>query len=134
MKTIEQTVEFTGLSPSQLFETYMDSEQHAAAINAPASIERRAGGAFRAFGDKGLRGTILHVVPNRMVVQTWRSQTQWKATEPDSILVLNFEKTANGARLVLVHSGIPDRDFELFNQGWQDRYWNRWRLHFASKG
>jgi len=133
MKTIEQTIEFPGVTPEELFETYMDSKKHTAAIGAPASIERRVGGDFRAFGEGHLVGTILHLVPNRMVVQTWRAQTRWKESELNSVLILTFEQIAGGAKLGMVHSGVPERDFEMFNQGWHERYWRPWKTYFQTR-
>ena len=131
MKTIVQTVNFPGVTPAELYETYLDSEKHAAAIGDDAKIERRVGGKFSTFGAGHLVGTILHLLPNRMIVQTWRSITRWKPEELDSILVLTFEKAARGARLNLSHSGVPERDFKLYNEGWRKRYWRPWKAHFA---
>ena len=130
MKTIEQTIEFPGVTAEELFETYMDSKKHAAATGVPASIERRVGGDFRKVGDGHLVGTILHLVPNRMIVQTWRAQPQWKESDLDSIVVLTFEQIAGGAKIGLVHSGVPDQEFDLFNQGWHERYWKPWKRYF----
>lgn len=90
-KTIEQTVTFKNVTPQELYETYMDNRIHAAAINAPVSINNRVGGRFKAFGENRLQGTILHLVPGRMIVQTWHSHLQWKADELESVLVLMFE-------------------------------------------
>src|SRR5580700_10554801 len=97
---IEQSVKFP-CSPETLFEMYMDSAKHTAATGARAQITRRAGGRFTAF-DGALSGRNLLIVPNRMVVQTWRS-TAFKRDDPDSILVLEFSKTAGGAQVHMVH-------------------------------
>jgi activator of HSP90 ATPase len=134
MKAIQQSIEFRDVSVKQLFETYMDSRKHAAAIGDEATIQRRAGGKFSAFGKRHLIGKILQVVPNRMIVQTWRSLQRWRAGELDSILVLTFEPTKRGARLNLLHIGVPDRDFDLYDQGWRERYWKPWRKHFRELG
>jgi activator of HSP90 ATPase len=129
---IEQTIEFPDVSPAQLFETYLDSARHSAAIGASAEIERRVGGTFRAFNGNVV-GTILHLVPNRMIVQTWRSLERWKAFEPDSILVLSFDEASGGAKIKLAQTGIPERDVEFFNQGWYVRYWWPWTEHFHAR-
>lgn len=130
MRTIQHSIEFRGVSPKQLFATYMDSQKHAAAIGDEASIQPRTGGKFSAFGKSHLVGKILHLVPDRMVVQTWRSLQRWQKNELDSVLILTFEPTKQGARLNLAHTGVPDRDFDLFNQGWQERYWKPWKQYF----
>jgi activator of HSP90 ATPase len=133
MKPIRHSIEFRGVSTEQLFETYLDSRKHGAAIGDEASIQRRVGGRFSAFGEGNLVGKFLHLVPNRMIVQTWRSLQRWREDELDSILVLTFEPTARGARLNLVHSGVPARDFDLFSQGWRARYWKPWKEYFRTR-
>ena len=124
MKTriIEQTIEFKDTTPEELFDIYTDPKKHAAAIGAPASISRKIGSTFAAFGEGHLVGEILHVVPNRMVVQTWRAQTEWKESWLDSVLILTFEKISGGAKITLVQSGVPERTFDKFSKGWNENY------------
>jgi len=130
MRTIQHSIEFRGVSPKKLFATYMGSRKHAAAIGDEALIQPHTGGRFSAFGKGHLVGKILHLVPDRMIVQTWRSLQRWQKNELDSVLVLTFKATKRGARLNLAHVGMPDRDFDLFNQGWQERYWKPWKQYF----
>ena len=132
-KTIQQSIEFKGVSPKELFDTYMDSKKHAAAIGAPVSISRKVGSRFTAFGKGHLLGTILQIVPNRMIVQSWRGQTEWKDNELDSILVLTFENISGGAKITLVQSGVPERSFDKFNKGWKENYWKPWKLYIKQK-
>lgn len=132
-RTIEQTIEFHGVSPTELFETYLDSKKHAAAIGASASIDRHVGGKFSAFGEGHLIGTVLHIVPDQMVVQTWKAQTHWKDSDLDSVLVLTFEAIPGGAKIGLVHSGVPDDGFVMFSEGWRERYWKPWTRHFEEQ-
>jgi len=42
MKTIQQTVKF-GVPPERLYEIYMDSKKHGAAVGSSASIRSRGG-------------------------------------------------------------------------------------------
>ena len=55
--------------PDKLFDMYLDAAAHAAFTGLPVTIEPRAGGEFRAF-DGMLCGTILHIEPKRLIVQT----------------------------------------------------------------
>ncbi len=73
-------------TPEQLFDTYLNAEAHAAVTGAPVTIEARAGARFEAFAGM-LSGTILHVVPKRLIVQSWRS-ANWPAEAIDSTLTL----------------------------------------------
>jgi activator of HSP90 ATPase len=58
-------------TPDTLFEMYLDPGAHAAFTGSPVTIEPRPGSPFRAFGGS-LSGTMLHVEPKRLIVQTWR--------------------------------------------------------------
>ena len=75
-------------SPDELFDMYLDPELHAAITGAPVSIGAHAGAEFRAF-DGALQGTILQVVPKRLIVQSWRA-SHWKTSDIDSTLILTF--------------------------------------------
>jgi activator of HSP90 ATPase len=127
-KTIQQTVRFTA-SPDELFDIYMDSKKHAAAVDSTASISRRVGGTFSVF-DGYIKGKTLLIVPKRLIVQSWRG-SDWKAGEPDSILVLTFSRATGGGQIDLVHANIPDREARGINAGWRAYYWTPWRAHLA---
>ncbi|HEY4930819.1 MAG TPA: SRPBCC domain-containing protein [Terriglobales bacterium] len=128
---IQQSVEFD-VSPETLYELYMDSKQHSLATGAPAKLSRQAGGAFTAF-DGQLRGRNLLVVPQQMIVQTWRAEG-WKKADPDSILVIRFSKTKTGGRVDLVHVNVPEYDHQGVTDGWHHYYWEPWRLYLEAVG
>ncbi len=130
MPAIQQRVEFN-VPPARLFNLYLDSKQHSAATRARAVVRRRVGGAFSAF-DGTLTGKILAIVPNRMIVQSWRAK-QWKKTDLDSILVLTFSKTKQGARIDLVHADVPEHDHDGVSQGWEKYYWTPWRAYLEQR-
>lgn len=125
-KTIQQTVKFT-VSPEKLFDIYMNSKKHSAAIKSRASVSRKVGGKFNAFGGV-LRGKMLVIAPKRMIVQTWRG-SDWKKTDPDSILILTFSKASGGGRISLVHANVPDRHYVGINKGWNKYYWKPWKAY-----
>ena len=126
-KTVIQSVTFKGISPKELYETYLNSKKHASAIGTKASIEPRVGGSFNAFGM--LTGKFLVLIKNKMIVQTWRS-VKFKKANQDSILVLRFEKTKDGSRIDLVHTSIPDYDYADIKKGWPKYYWRPWAKYF----
>lgn len=128
---IQQSEEFAA-TPAGLFEMYMDSKKHSAATGGAAKISRKAGGAFTAWGGQ-LRGKNLLIIPKRMIVQSWRS-INFKKGDPDSILVLTFSKTATGARVDIVHAGVPEQDHAGVTQGWPKFYWEPWRAYLAKRG
>jgi len=126
---IQQSVEFD-VSPETLYELYLDSKQHSQATGAPAKTSRKVGGAFTAFGGQ-LKGENLLLVPNKMIVQTWRA-AGWKNTDADSILVISFSKTKTGARVDLVHVNVPEYDHQGVTDGWHHYYWEPWRVYLEA--
>jgi hypothetical protein len=104
---------------------YLDPKLHAAITGAPVKIAARAGAAFAAFGG-AISGTILQVVPNRLIVQSWRS-THFRRSDMDSTLVLAFFPHRGGGRIDLTHVNVADDDFAGVSEGWYKYYWNPWR-------
>jgi uncharacterized protein YndB with AHSA1/START domain len=129
-RVIEQSITFKA-TPAVLYELFMDSAKHSAATGMPAKISRKVGGTWSAFG-KMLVGKNLALVPGRMIVQSWRS-TGWKKTDPDSVLVVSFEKTKGGATVHLAHVGVPQHDHKGVTEGWPKYYWEPWKSYLAAR-
>ena len=130
-KTIQQTVKFS-VPPEQLFNIYLDSKKHSAAIAARASLSRKVGAKFQAH-DGYIRGKNLAIVPKRMIVQSWRG-ANWKKTDQDSVLILTFSRGPGGARITLVHANVTDHLYTMLNKGWNTHYWKRWKAYLKRKG
>lgn len=130
-KTIQQTVEFRA-SPKELFDIYMDSKKHSAAVGALASISRRAGGKFWVFGKDAVRGRNLLISPERLIVQAWRAQP-WKESDLDSILTLAFYKSKGGARIYLVQTLVPDHAVDIIEDGWKRPYGGPGKSYLAER-
>lgn len=125
-RTIEQTVEFSGVTPERLFELYADPRQHAAAIGGPVEMEPRPDGRFSALG--GLTGRTLLIEPPRLIVQTWRANV-WRPDEADSVLILAFASTPAGAHVQLVQANVPDHLYQTIEDGWPRHYWSKWSAY-----
>jgi activator of HSP90 ATPase len=117
-------------APRELFNTFLDSNKHAAVTGAPARIGKRAGAVFAVFGGQ-ISGRTLLLVTGRLIVQSWRSKG-WKASDPDSILILEFSKTKRGGRIDLVHVGVPRDDHKGVTNGWKKYYWVPWKKRLAA--
>lgn len=115
--------------PDRLFDTYLDPAAHAAITGFPVTIAPRPGAPFRAFDGK-LTGTVLHIQPKRLIVQSWRS-VNFPAAALDSVLVLSFWPQEGGGRIELVHVNVPEEDFAGVSTGWEKYYWNPWRAALA---
>jgi activator of HSP90 ATPase len=123
-RTILQAVALPA-PPEALYDMYLDAAIHAAFTGAPVSIAAVVGADFQAFNGM-LSGRILHLVPKRLIVQSWRS-ARWAAADLDSTLILSFWPEANGARIELVHVNVADSDFTGVSEGWEKYYWTPWR-------
>src|SRR5262245_18864740 len=94
-------------SPRRLYAMYLDPEQHAAFTGGgPVRIAAVPGSEWSAF-DGRIRGRMLALSPDRLIVQSWRS-FEWQEDDLDSILVLSFWPEAAGARLELTQANVPD--------------------------
>jgi uncharacterized protein YndB with AHSA1/START domain len=114
-------------APSRLYAMYLNAKEHAAFTGTPVKISARVGAPFEAFGG-ALSGKILQLVPNRLIVQSWRS-TQFGKRDLDSTLVLSFWSDPGGGRIELTHVNIADSDFAGVSEGWWKYYWNPWRAY-----
>jgi len=116
-------------SSDRLFDMYLDPVAHAAFTGAPVTIAPQPGAPFRAFNDI-LSGTILQVVPKRLIVQSWRSP-HWGPTDLDSTLILSFVPEGDGGRIELTHVNVVDNDFAGVCHGWEKFYWTPWRAYLT---
>jgi len=105
-KTIEQSVTFNA-SPHDVYEALMDSEKHSRFSGAKADISREVGGAFTAYGG-ALSGTILELMPDEKIVQTWRGSDDGWAPGHYSTATFSLEAIDGGTRLTFVQTGVPE--------------------------
>ena len=118
-KTIRQTVSFRA-TPHEVYEALMDSKKHAKFSRDKASISRKVGGKFRAYGHY-IEGKNLELKEDKKIVQSWRAYT-WPAdyfSETTYVLTKLKDKT----KLTFTHSGVPADDAEKIKKGWTDYYW-----------
>lgn len=125
MSVIRQSVQLAA-SPRALYETYLDSRRHGEAVGGRASIDARPGGRFWVFAPDAVRGRILHLVPGRLIVSTWRGQT-WKDEDLDSVLTLSFTDSPKGGRIELTQALVPARAVGIIKAGWRGHYWRPWK-------
>ena len=113
----------------RLFDMYLDPVEHSAFTGSPVTIAAHSGASFRAF-DGVLAGTILQVVPKRLVVQSWRSP-HWGPADLDSTLILTFLAEGDRGRIELVQVNVVDQDFAGVSHGWEKFYWSPWRAYLT---
>jgi activator of HSP90 ATPase len=118
-------------SAERLFDMYLDPAGHSAFTGQPVTISSESGASFRAFGG-ALSGTILQVVPKRLIVQSWRSEN-WGESDIDSTLILTFHPEKDDGRIELVQVNVAESDFAGVCHGWEKYYWTPWREYLTSK-
>ena len=126
--TIVRTIRFRGATPETLFDIYTDPAKHGRLIGSRVRVSSKSGASFSAF-DGAVEGKNLVVVPGRLIVQSWRGGV-WNRTDPDSILVLAFEKTGAGAQIRMVHGNLPGH----FEERWDELYWRPLAKMLATVG
>jgi uncharacterized protein YndB with AHSA1/START domain len=114
-------------SPARLYRMYLDPKLHAAFTGSPVKIAAKVGAQFEAFGG-ALSGTILQVVPHRLIVQAWRS-TNFGKRDIDSTLILRFLPSGKKGRIELTHVNVAERDFGGVSEGWSKYYFVPWRAY-----
>ncbi len=131
-KTIQMSVSYA-VSPKVIYNLYMKSDQHTAATGTKAVISKKVGEAFSAGGGY-IKGKNIHLVPNNLIVQTWRGK-DWgkKATTPDSVLTIRLDGVGDGTLVRLVHALVPDAYAEEIRKGWRTHYFTPWKNFLKNK-
>jgi activator of HSP90 ATPase len=130
-KTITHKVVFKNTNAGDLYDLYMNPKKHTEVTGAPAKISAREGAKYSAHGGY-ITGRNLHLVKDRLIVQSWRA-SDWKRDDIDSTFVLHLEQKGNDAILRATHANIPDKHVVGIDKGWQTYYWNPWKRHLAQK-
>ena len=124
VKVIQHTISFPA-RPTKLYDMYMSADIHAAFTGGGVIISPEGNSQFLAF-DGMIFGRTLSVIPGRQIIQSWRSK-EWKPSDPDSTLILNFLPDGDGGIIQLIHLNVPEYDFEDVNKGWLKYYWKPWK-------
>ncbi len=128
-RTIRQTVTIDA-APKEIYQALMDSRKHSAFTGEKASISRRVGGKFTAYGDY-IEGKNLELVPNKKIVQAWRGSDWPEGHYSRTTIALKAVKGAT--RLMFTQSGVPDEQYKSISQGWKDFYWKPLAKYFGKR-
>ena len=118
-KTIQQTVTFKA-TPLEVYDMIMDSGKHRSLSGEKASISRKIGGKFTAWGSH-ISGINLVLKPGERIVQAWRATGWW----PDyySIAIFDLQKIRKGTKLRFTQIGVPPNRYSGHYRGWIETYW-----------
>ncbi|MBT8220192.1 MAG: SRPBCC domain-containing protein [Bacteroidia bacterium] len=125
--TIKAIIEAT---PQQVFDTWMDSKGHSEMTGGEASISNEIGSSFTAW-DGYISGRNLELVPNKKIVQSWRT-TEFHENEEDSLLEIELTERDGKTELTMFHSQLPEHGAQ-YVQGWADHYFQPMNRYFLER-
>jgi activator of HSP90 ATPase len=130
IKVIQHMVSLPA-KPGTLYDMYINPEIHAAFTGGGVVISPESNSQFMAF-DGMIFGRTLSVIPGRQVIQSWRSK-EWKESDRDSVLILNFLPDGDAGKIELIHVNVAEGDFDDVNKGWLKYYWKPWRAYLKKE-
>ncbi len=117
MNRIEQTY-IINAPPEQVWQALTDPEVISQWSGAPAVFTAEPGTAYSLWGGD-IGGTIVEVVPQERLVQTWKPGN-W--TVENSVVTFKLTPTDGGTRIDLAHEEVQDWDYDGTNEGWDIYY------------
>lgn len=115
-------------TPKRLYNAWLSSQEHSAMTGGQASIEPQVGGKHYEW-DGYIWGVNLELDSPAYIVQSWRS-AEFPEGSQDSRLEVRFEAIRGGAKLTLIHSGIPAGQGDSYKSGWDENYFKPMKKYF----
>jgi activator of HSP90 ATPase len=129
MKTIRQRATIRGATPHDIYETLMDSKNHAKLSRSRTTVSRRVGGAFRV--GKDLEGKHIALLSDKKIVQTWRANNWPKGVYSKATFAL--ARAPGGTRITFTQTGVPNEFYREISSGWREYYWEPLKKWFATR-
>src|SRR5437762_1152648 len=104
------------VAAERIYQAWLDGREHTRFTGAEATVEARVGGEHTAW-DGYIEGKNLALEPGRRILQSWRT-SEFPPDAGDSYLEVLLEPTAEGTRVTLVHTDIPEGQAAQYEQGW----------------
>jgi len=117
-------------APRQIYDAWLDGGAHTAMTGSAAAASATEGASFTAWGGY-ISGRNLTLEPDRRIVQSWRT-TRFTADDPDSQIEVLLEPAADGTRVTLHHTNVPDGHTGYQSGGWQEHYFEPMKRYFGA--
>jgi len=117
--SLHQEITFNA-SKGQVFEAYINAEQHSAFTGAEAKITAQACERFSVHNGQ-IEGCNIEVVPGERIVQAWRA-ANWPEGNY-SMVKLSFSEQEGKCLLTLDHTGCAEEAVGHLDGGWHKMYW-----------
>ncbi len=114
--------------PQDVYNAWLDSDQHSKMTGSPARVSDQVGGEFQAW-DGYIKGNNLELEPNSRILQSWRT-TEFEESDQDSFLEIMFDSHAEGTQITIRHSSLPAHGMQ-YQQGWIDAYFKPMQTYFG---
>lgn len=103
------------------FNAWLNSEKHSLFTGGKAKIVNTVGGKFSTW-DGYITGTTIAIVPNKKIIQKWRT-IEFPDDCSDSVLEILIEELAeNRSKITLNHHHIPRGQGNNYKKGWREHY------------
>ena len=126
-KTISEVIDFDVGTPEEIFNLYMDSQKQAEVSGYDFNIGQNVGDKFTALNGM-VKGRNLYIIPNRMIVQSWRNLI-WKKDTLDAVVTMIFTQHENGTRIELINANIPEKEQQFIGR---DTLLDLWKAYIKS--
>ena len=117
-------------TPQQIYEAWLDADQHADMTGGGATCDPVVGGAFTAW-DGYIEGTNLELEPDRRIVQSWRT-SEFPDDANNSRLEVLLEASNGGTLVTITHTGVPDGQGDAYRTSWTDHYFDPMTEYFRT--
>ncbi len=118
-------------TPEEIYKAWLNSEEHAAMTGGEEASATPVVGAKHSAWDGYIWGRNVELIPNKRIVQTWRS-TGFQEDDEDSILEIDLEASGEETILRMIHSKVPNQEADV-EKGWVDHYFEPMREYFSRK-
>ena len=115
-------------SPRDVYQAWLDTDQHSQMTGSPARVSDQVGGEFEAW-DGYIQGMNLKLEPHHRIIQSWRT-TEFETIDTDSLLEINFKAHQEGTQVTIRHSKLPSHGMQ-YQQGWIDAYFVPMKSYFG---
>ncbi len=118
-------------TPAKVYAAWIDGKKHAAMTGLKATGKGEVGASFTA-GEGYISGRHLELVPDARIVQSWRT-TEFPEDASDSRVEILLAEDAEGCRVTVIHSDIPEGQGATYEEGWTKHYFTPMLAHWTKK-
>lgn len=130
-RTIRQTVLFPKASPEEIYRAFLSSREHSGFTGSNSRCSAKVGGRFTAWNGY-ISGKNIELVKDKKIVQEWET-TEWPPGYEPSILTISLTSDGKGTQLKMIQTKVPASQYDEYNQGWYESYWDRMTEYFTKK-